>query len=513
MALKNYKIPLGETGQFAPLFTDYINGEKKVQPFYTYMPALDSFKQAIADKKKETINRTLLADVLTAQYKNLDSRTLNIELLRDENTFTVCTGHQLCLFTGPLYFIYKIISTINLAEALKKQYPEYNFIPVYWMAGEDHDFEEIRSIHLFGKTISWENPAAKGAVGHLATDSLNTVIDELKQILGESANAVALEQLFSEAYLKHSNLADATRYIVHNLFGEYGLVVLDPDDAQLKSEFAAIMKDDIANQTNYRLVSESIRQLEALGYEAQVNPREINVFHLTENDRTRIEKADDETLNFQPQEMSPNVVLRPLYQQKILPNLAYIGGPGELVYWLEYKAMFDHHKIAFPVLMPRNFALLSDEKTEQQLQKLGIEAIGLFTDTDVLIKSFVSKNSGDALSLKAQEERLTQVYVEISAKATAIDVTLKGNVEAELQKSLNALKNIEGKLLRSEKQKQETSINQIRKLKDKFFPEGTLQERYDNVAPYYIKAGKTLIPQLKEVFDPFDLRMMIVVLN
>ena len=510
MAFKKSKIHLSETGQYSKLMLAYINGEEALRKFYQYEPKLGSFQQAIDDKSKEPINRELLVDVLKSQYQRSNIQSSNIQLLSDKKTFTVCTGHQICLFTGPLYFIYKIITTINLAEALKKQYPSYHFVPVYWMATEDHDFEEISSINLFGKKVKWNNEKAKGAVGKLSTDSLSSVIDELKQVLGESENAKELIQLFSGSYLKHNNLADATRCLVHQLFGQYGLVILDGNDARLKNEFSGIIKDDIKNTTNYKIVTESAAQLKKAGYDAQVNPREINVFQLTGNDRIRIERSTPEILSLKPEEYSPNVVLRPLYQQKILPNLAYVGGPGELAYWLEYKAMFDHHKINFPVLIPRNFVTLTDEKTNQQLQKSGFTITDIFKDTEVLIKEYVIKNAGSELSLKKEEEKLAAVYAEISAKATAIDSTLKASVEAELQKAINALKNIESKLTRAEKQKQETGINQIKKIKDKFFPEGMLQERYDNIAPYYLKSGKQLIGDLKEQLNPLEFEMIIL---
>ena len=512
MALKKQTISLEETKQFSKLFLDYINGESKLGSFYSYTPEITSFKQAMEDKGKENTNRKLLADVLKQQYSKLtdNSPSLNnINLLLNENTFTVCTGHQLCLFTGPLYFIYKIISTINLAEALKKKYPDNNFIPVYWMASEDHDFEEISSVNLFGKKITW-NQQLTGAVGRLNTDSLNAVIDELKQILGESENAKALTQLFSDAYLNHPDLADATRYLVHQLFCEYGLVILDADDIRLKSEFLDIIKDDISNSTNFKLVNQTIADLEKIGHKSQVNPREINVFKLSENNRVRIESASAETLNYKAEEYSPNVVLRPLYQQKILPNLAYVGGPGEIAYWLEYKTMFNYHNINFPVLIPRNFALLTDEKTEQQIQKLGLSKPDLFKDIDVLTKEFVSKNAGSDVSLKEQEDKLTTLFKDLAEKVSAVDTTLKASVEAECQKALSSLKNIENKLIKSEKQKQETNVNQIKKLKDKFLPEGVLQERHDNFAPYYLKSGKNLIGDLKETFVPFEFKMVIL---
>ncbi|MES2591972.1 MAG: bacillithiol biosynthesis cysteine-adding enzyme BshC [Bacteroidota bacterium] len=536
MSLKKTNISLAETGQFSRLMLDYINGSDALNSFYSYKPEIKAFQQAIEDKSKENINRSILVKVLKEQYSNISSAELQqkkIELLLDKNTFTVCTGHQLCLFTGPLYFIYKIISTINLSETLKRNFPQYNFVPVYWMASEDHDFEEVQSINLFGKKLTWINPEAKGAVGSLNTTSINSVIDELKQILGESENAAQLIQLYSDAYLNHETLAEATRYLVHQLFSEFGLVIIDGNDGRLKAEFTDIIKDDICNNTNQDLVSQTISELEKLEVKAQVNPRPINCFYMINNLRERIEyvpgSANEEglfkilntsisftkntlldELKEHPERFSPNVVLRPLFQQKILPNLAYIGGPGEIAYWLEYKRMFDYHKISFPVLMPRNFALLTDEKTNQQIQKLGFTIADLFKDAEVLIKEFVNKNAGSELSMKEQEEKLSDLFLEISAKATAVDITLKGSVEAELQKVLNGLKNIESKLIRSEKQKQETSINQIKKLKDKFFPEGALQERHDTLAPYYLKSGKQLIQDLKNVFDPLEFELNIL---
>jgi bacillithiol synthase len=516
MPFKKTKISLAETGRFSKLIIDYINGEEKLKKFYSYSPEIDSFKKTIEDRLDKKINRDLLARVIKEQYHkgkisadSFQTVKANIDLLREKNTFTVCTGHQLCLFTGPLYFIYKIISTINLAETLKKKYPEFDFVPVYWMASEDHDFDEISSVHLFGKTIKWDLPGEKGAVGRLSTESLNEVISELSGILGDSIKAKELIILFENTYLKHDNLADATRYLIHQLFGEYGLVIIDADEKHFKNEFYPIIKDDIANQTNFKLVNQTISELEKVGIKPQVTPREINVFRLT-NYRIRIEHAAPEILNLSPEEYSPNVVLRPLYQQLILPNIAYVGGPGEIAYWLEYKAMFDHHNITYPVLIPRNFALIMDEKSVQQINKLGLTEKDVFKDTDVLIKEFINKNASSEISLLEQEEKLALVFAEVASKAARLDHSLKGRVDSEMQKSLNALKNIETKLIRSEKQKQETSLNQIRKFKEKFLPEGELQERYDNFAPFYLKYGKEFIGDLKNAFDPFEFEMLIL---
>ena len=530
MTLKKSKIPLSETGQFSKLILDYINKDEKLKPFYCYEPTLDAFGQAIIDKNKEQVDRKLLVKVLKNQYERLAIHPrVTLNLLLEENTYTVCTGHQLCLFTGPLYFLYKIISTINLAESLKEQYPKNNFLPVYWMASEDHDFEEISSINIFGKKINWNNAEDKGAVGKLSTKSLLPLIEELKNILGESEHANELIKLFTSAYWAHTNLADATRYLVHRLFSDYDLIIIDADDAELKASFSKIIKDDIFNNTNYKLVNNTIADLQKIGVKSQVTPREINCFYMVDTIRERIELGEisknytilntsieftkDELnaeLKKHPERFSPNVVLRPLYQQKILPNLAYIGGPGELAYWLEYKAMFDHHAISFPVLIPRNFALLTDEKLKQQLQKLGFTMKDVFKDTDELIKEMINKNAAAELSLKAEEQQLFEVYARIAAKVAAVDATLKGSVEAESQKAMNVLKHLESKLLRYEKQRQEININQLKKIKEKLFPENSLQERYDNFIPYYLKSGNRFIPALKEAFKVLDFELLLL---
>jgi len=373
--MKSHHISLEKTGHFSKLFLDYVNQDKKLSLFYKYSPDINSFEQAIKDISSQKFNRKLLVDVITEQYaktSNCQLPTANCQLLLKDDTYTVCTGHQLCLFTGPLYFIYKIISTINLAEELKKKYSTYNFVPVYWMASEDHDFDEVNHINLFGKKIEWKRKPG-GPVGKFSTAGIGEVISELKSVLGDSKNASELISLFENAYVNHSDYASATRYLIHELFGKYGLVILDADDNRLKNEFREIIRDDIFNHSNFKLVNETIAQLKNNGYDSQVTPKEINFFLLSKKFRGWI---DSEKIKSEPEEwkkklvekterFSPSVVTRPLYQQKILPNLAYVGGPAEISYWLEYKAMFDHHKIFFPVLMPRNFVHIDNDETSE----------------------------------------------------------------------------------------------------------------------------------------------------
>ena len=175
--------------------------------------------------------------VLKDQYRNLavtEATTENINSLENEETFTITTGHQLNLFTGPLYFLYKIISTINLTETLTEQFPNQRFVPVFWMATEDHDFEEINYFNFKEEKVTWDRPNG-GAVGRFSLEGLQEVHANFSQQLGDTKNAIFLSQLFKKAYVSHSNLADATRYIANELFKSYGLVILDADDQRLKN--------------------------------------------------------------------------------------------------------------------------------------------------------------------------------------------------------------------------------------------------------------------------------------
>jgi bacillithiol biosynthesis cysteine-adding enzyme BshC len=521
------------TGIYPLITQDYLNDENSLKQFHNLRPGISSFETAIREKEKEKTNRKVLVEVLNDQYKNIFAGDFefnskvksNIDSLLDENSFTVITGHQLNIFTGPLYFLYKIISTINLSEKLKQQYPPYNFIPVYWMASEDHDFDEINHIHLFGKKIAW-NQNQKGASGKITTASLITVIEELKLMLSGNENGGKILSVFENAYLKNENLSDGTRFLVHHLFSKYGLVIIDGDDRKLKTDFSEIMEDDLKNNSAFKKVSETIQQLEKK-YKVQVNPREVNLFYLQENSRKRIEKnnsrftihdsqqefSEAEILNElknHPEHFSPNVVLRPLYQEIILPNLAYVGGPGEISYWLEYKSMFDFYKINFPVLMLRNSVLLIDENTASKMNKLGVTVADLMQAEDSLIKNFITKNSGDAISLQKEINEIEKIFESIKQKADSSDLSLMTSIEGEKQKTLNSFKNLETKLIRTEKKKQETGISQLKKLRQKIFPENTFQERYENFTSYYLKYGDDFLEMLKDNLDPFDSRLIVL---
>lgn len=522
MLFSKQNTSLNSTELFSSLFVDYLNQSSQVKPFYNQHISKQDFSIYLEKNKFEYLNRPVLIKALQAQSSlvaNTSSASLaNIQLLENTNTFTITTGHQLCLFTGPLYFIYKIASTINLCKSLKQTFTDKNFVPVYWMASEDHDFEEINHANVFGKKVVW-NSTQKGAVGEFSTEGLTEVIAELKTILGDNEKTNELITVFEKAYLTHRNLADATRYLVNELFGQYGIVVLDGNDSKLKQLFKEEFKRDMFENTSYKLVSETITELQK-NYSAQVSPREINIFYKENGIRERIEKQGERfvvlntdisfskeeienIIQSSPEKLSPNVVLRPLYQQKILPNIAYVGGPGELAYWLEYKTMFNAYNIHLPILMPRNFVLLLDKGTQNKLQKLNLTIGDAFKDGEELVKQFIKTQHND-INLEEAKKQLAEIYASITETVTSIDKSLVGTTEAEKQKAVNGMTTIEQKINRALKQKSETDVNQIWSIKEKLFPKDIPQERYDNFSMYYTKYGKEFIPSIMETLT-YDL--------
>lgn len=518
-----------EVPQFSSRDIAYATGAPELKPFYKYPVNLAAFEQVMQDKAADTIDRELLVSELQAQYSELPTHpgvAAQIESLKDEHTFTIITAHQPGLFTGPLYFIYKICSAINLAKQLNETYPDKHVVPVFITGGEDHDFEEINHTFLFGKKLTWENEE-QGAVGAMSTASLGPVLENLKSLLGDRETAQAIYQKIEQAYTTYPKYGLATISLVHELFADFGLVVAGMARPAFKRAFLPIIREEIFEQPSQTLVENAQSELEAVGYGGQAHAREINFFYLRNGLRERIVKEGDQyavintdytftsaemeaELNAHPEYFSPNVIMRPLFQEKIFPNLAYIGGGGELAYWLERKTQFAHFGINFPMLIRRNSVLWLDKGSQKKLTKLGITIHDLFGDVDLYIREFVEKNSENELSLADELEQLGRLFKSIAQKADEIDPTLQKAVLAEHARQAKAIENFEGRLRRTEKQRFDTALNQIRGLKEKLFPGNGLQERKDNFMNLYLQEGDALFTTLVETLDPLQEGLIII---
>ncbi|MFC4874115.1 bacillithiol biosynthesis cysteine-adding enzyme BshC [Negadavirga shengliensis] len=506
------------TGLFSPLFLDYLKQKDSLKDFYHEYPKIENFEKMLKERVFGAEKREVLVRRLWAQYGELEDGPVsrNIQSLIQGNTFTVTTGHQLNLMTGPLYFIYKIVSTIRLAEELKEHYPDYSFVPVYWMASEDHDFAEINHFLFDGKKYVWETDQ-KGPVGEFYLDKgIQELVSELDFLPG----------FLKEAYQKGKQLKDAVRKYVHHLFSHKGLVILDGNDKALKQLFIPVIKDDVFHQNANELVNASNVSLEKLGYKTQVFPREINFFYMKNGLRERIIRSngvfevinqeirwqEDELLeeieNF-PDRFSPNVVMRPLYQETILPNLAYLGGPAEVAYWFQLKKIFDFYKVGFPFVLPRNFVLITPVNITRKIRKLGLSPCDLFKDVDLLRKQFVKTTSSFDLDLPDEKSRLSGMFDELYDKAGGVDKTLQTSVKAAGTRAQKTLQQVAEKFRKAEEKKKSTEVRRLYEIKETLFPGNTPQERKLNFLQFYLE-DDTFIDKLYRFFDPLDFNFIIL---
>jgi len=519
------------SGYFSKLIVDYLDQKAELKSLYNRFPSLENFQLQIEEKRKNfpIENREILAKALTNQYQNFEvseTTSNNIELLKNSNTFTITTGHQLNLFTGPLYFLYKIVSVINLTKELKTAYPENNFVPVYWMATEDHDFDEINYFNFKGKKIQWKKES-KGPVGRLNTTELEKVFKQFSTELGLGNNANYLRELFKKSYLEHGNLADATRFLANELFKNEGLVIVDGDDLALKKLFIPYVKEELLHQTSFKKVNETLPLLEK--YNVQVNPREINLFYIQNDLRERIVfengnyKINNTHLSFSeseiltelannPKNFSPNVILRPLYQEVILPNLCYIGGGGELAYWFELKSNFEANEVTFPILLLRNSVLLATEKQHDKLDKLGLNWTDIFQKQADLINKKTKEYSNFTIDFSEQKAFLIKQFEDLYTIANQTDKSFLGAVKAQKIKQLKGLDNLEKRLLKAEKRKHQEQLDQIKELQNSLFPNQSLQERSANFSTFYESYGDALIDVLLKELKPLEHKFTVITL-
>lgn len=525
-------IDLNFTKHLPKITLDYLNNGASIKNFFNRSNSIENYFDQIDEKKNNYDNsyRKPLCDVLKSSYHNVKENSFQINAIKriaNENTFTITTGHQLNLFTGPLYFFYKIIDTINICKKLASKYPQYNFIPVYWMASEDHDYKEIKFFNSNNTLFDW-NISTKGTVGNLETQSLAKVFDELVNCFGtENINSKKLIDLFNTSYIKNKKLSDATFNLVHNLFGKHGLLIINPDNSKLKKILSKEIIDEIINENCFKNVSITNKNLKKIGFNPQVNPRQINLFYLKKNKRSRIYKENsiykvfetnisftksqiiDEVNNY-PERFSPNVLFRPFFQEKILPNLGYVGGGSEIAYWLQLNSFFDEKNITFPILIVRNSVLLMSKKNIKKCEKLDLNVSDLFKKTDNLIKYHISKKTDYSKDFTKLKKVISSNFIKLYKVAHKTDKSFMGALKAQEAKQLKGLMHLEKRFIKAQKIKHKDEIERIKALKDVLFPNNSLQEREINFSEFYKDYGEDFINILKSNLKPFVNKFIII---
>lgn len=531
--MKIDKLPFEKTGIQKPVSLEYLKSRQELKYFYSFPPTFEGAQKAIGERKKFPVDRKILVRMLKEQYQAIYPRFFdassyekvarNIKTLKEENTFTVTTGHQLNIFGGPLYYIYKILSTVRLAQSLKKKHPECHFVPLYWMGSEDHDFEEINHFYVFGKKFTWDHRAG-GSVGELDPSSLSNVLKSFRENLREKETFDAsLGKIWEKAFTLPT-LAQATIYWVTELFKDLGVVILNPDRKEFKEIFTPVFRDDLFTNIHYNWVEETKQLLNR--YDLPVNPRKVNLFYREKGSRERIEQDNEKfkvvnrELTFTKEEMekeleenparfSPNVVLRPLYQEMILPNIAYVGGTNEIAYWLELRGIFKHHKVFYPQLVVRNSVVWIGKGLSKKVKRLELDDEELFLKEPDAVRAFLDRKE-EASPFEDKMKQLEQDYQELMEACKGFSNEMKWPVVNKCREHLNELNKLKKDTRKLLKQRNDKDIKQLEKVFKGLFPQGVPQERYENFIPYYLVHGKDFLNLLLKNFGEYPRQILLV---
>jgi bacillithiol biosynthesis cysteine-adding enzyme BshC len=528
MGISVSKVASAEVSFYPPMAKDFLQNSQKFieQKLANTSPIEPDFQDLVKNKSNQKIDRNLLTRIIKKQYSNIKkpckSVQENIEKLSQSNIYTITTGHQLCMYTGPLYFIYKIASVISLSKQINQKYSEFQTIPVYWMASEDHDFEEVNHFYIQNQKIEWQPTTKfKEAVGKINPSEIDNLYKQIKSQFPELSKASLDIEQFNRFYSESITLAEATRKIVNYLFGEYGIVVIDADEPELKKQFSYIIKKELQENFTFKQSNTAQEKLVNLGHSRRINPREINLFFMDSNLRERIEKVENNfkvvstALNFSeteilnllelnPEKFSPNVLLRPLYQETILPNIAYIGGSAEVEYWLQLKPVFDEAKIPYPAVLFRDSFFLINPKIHKKIEKLNLSLYSLFEDSSKLFTRLAVSNYSTNFDTNSAYQSVVSQLKIIIENIETIDPKLQYSGKSTLKKVENELDKLEKKRIRAIKRKSKQIELDIEQIFEKIKPQSIYQERRMNYLDGITILGKNFIQIIVENSNPLE---------
>jgi bacillithiol synthase len=521
------KISFQDIESIPQLVKDFLN--QNIEGFEENIFSLDNFKKQIHLKQNsfKAGQRNILANTLERQLGHLglsSKQKENLDYLRLPNTFTITTGHQLNLFSGPVFFVYKILQTIKTCSYLKENFPDFNFVPVYWMASEDHDFAEIN--HFKTECNYYEiNEKSGGAVGRIKIND-TFFISEFEKEFKDSIFGTELILMLKEAYKVGNTLTEAIQILVNRLFSEFGLLIIDGDSKELKNQIKDTFKDELLNFSLNENSKEKVNFLTQKYGKVQVNPREINLFYLSET-RDRIdfdgqkynivdknisftkEEILNELENF-PEKFSPNALMRPVFQETVLPNLAYIGGNAEIMYWLELKDYFAKINIPFPILIPRNSMLFLKEKTLGKIEKLDLTIEDFFQKFTSITNGKVLDNNEILKVLEDKENLLLNQFSELKAIAETTEKSFGNMVKAEEVRQMKSFKRMKKRLLHAEKTKQNELLERLENLFLDVHPSKTWQERVYNFSVFFADYGYSWLETCLEEMEIRESKLIIL---
>jgi bacillithiol synthase len=517
---------------FSALFNAYCTDFERVASFFaTDFRSADQRSEAAARAAAHPRDRKVLVEVLREQNARWGADDLTrsrIESLLDPESVAVVTGQQLGLFTGPLYTLLKSLSTLQLAERLAAETGR-PVVPVFWLEGEDHDFEEVASVSILRdnepRTLTYrpEGSVSGPIGGHVLDAGIGEVIDGMAETLRETEFTAGLLASVREAYRPGETMADAFARFMRTLLPEAGLVLLCPADARLKRLAAPLFRREVAEAPETRDRVRGVSELLAIDFHAQARPRDVNLFYLGNGSRERVELTEQgfgvgtgdpvseteilEMIDREPERFSPNVILRPLYQDTLLPTAAYVAGPGEIAYFAQLRPVYEWAGVPMPAVVPRATATLVERKVHRVLEKYDIAFETLQGGTDEVLSQVAEARRDEGLDRAFADAsgQMHEAMNRLRPEIERVERSLVNTAEATRAAIARELEKLETRARRADKRRHDELRDQIDKAVTNLFPEGALQERKLASLYFLNKYGPNLASMLRAGLDT-DLR-------
>lgn len=483
----------------------------------------DSYREVADRLDANPIPRERLADVLIRQNARWDNAS-PVHQLKDPRALTIVTGQQVGLFGGPLYTLYKAITAVKLARHLSDRL-QRPIVPVFWLEGGDHDIEEVSSvclrstgdcarIHYRGQ----QRPANGnlGSVGSMVfTEDMTRVRQEVRSCLPASAFRDEVLEHYYAAYRPGVTFTDAFARTLSMLLGDCQIVLMDPEDCDLKELAAPIMRREITDHAHtFSELAATTAELQDR-FHAQVNVRPFNLFVLSDHGREAVQSDGEqfrlqqsgrtvtlaELLDLAPCLLSPNVVMRPLVQDYLLPTLSYVAGPGEIAYFAQFKSLYDWAGLPMPVVFPRSSLTLVESRTRRVMEQYGLDLPGMTEEVSVLMRRIVLSGTPLEDAFARAGDSLAACAGALKDEVSRVEHTLGRSAEATLRQWQKELAKLQKRVERAEKNRHEQLQNQLTRCRHALYPQGQLQERTLSVLSYLARYGDGILRTIYEGMD------------
>jgi len=508
----------------APITRHFIDRNDLIRNWIAAWPNEKHLLECARKRQFSQESRALLVKNLLQQYHESglqENIPEGIHKLLNPNTFTVCTGHQLCLLGGPSFIWVKLTQLCRLAQSVNDNQSDIHVVPVFWLASEDHDIAEISKISLGGREFVWSS-SEQGPTGKLRPTGIEKIMEDIQTSFPQLLNSQTLNEI-REAY-GCDDLAGAWRRLIHRVAGHLGIVVIDGNNPSFKSCFSDIIIQELEDGFMHRTMQTQLEAFKHNGFDIPVNPRECCLFYMRDGYRSRIVRKENDSFETaeglyrwslmeivheaktSPENFSPNVLMRPLYQECILPNLLYLAGPSELSYWLQLKPCFDVVKMDFPLLHLRSGLTMISNSDQKGMLKWNLTLPQLMHPSDVILNQLIRRNSN---LLFEEMKMIEELWARVVSKASKTDITLKASAEAELKRVSESIQRIEGKMMKAEKRKNSELSSAISKLKESLFPGAKYQERGEGMLIFHPVESR-LLDRLMRQINPWASEMILM---